>query len=387
MPERDLLMIPGPTMVDPAVLRAMSVPVRSHVAPEFMEVYGATLEGVRAVLGGHKGVPFVFAGSGTLALEFGAANLIEPGEKTLVVDTGVFAYRFNQICNRYDAQLTVLSALPGDTVSLAAIEAELKQGGYKMIEVCHVDTSTDVMVDVAAVAKLANRYGVLMVVDGVCAAGGVAVNCDEWGVDIYMSASQKALGVPPGLVICWASERALEAVRQRKRSVRNFYCDALNWLPVMQNMEARKPGYFATPPVNLIYALHESLKQIMSETIEKRLRRHQVLSKAFKAGVDALGLKQVPMRAEIAAPTLTCAYLPDGVDGSFHQRVRAQGVTIATGIHPKAKPYFRVGHMGTAMPNDVLATLGALESALVASEYDMKPGAGLSAAMQVLVEM
>jgi len=112
-----------------------------------------------------------------------------------------------------------------------------------------------------------------------------------------------------------------------------------------------------------------------------------MLSRAFKAGIDALGLRQVVVRPEIAAPTLTCAYLPDGVDGTFYQRVRANGITIATGIHPRATPYFRVGHMGTVMPNDILATLGAIESALIACEYEMKPGVGLSAAMQVLVGM
>ncbi len=387
MPERDLLMIPGPTMVDPAVLRAMEAPVRSQVSPEFIEIFGSALENLRVVFGAESGVPYVFAGSGTLSLEFGAANLVEPGDKVLVIDTGVFAYRFNQVCERYDANLTVLSAPVGETVPLAQIERELSSGTYKMIEVCHVDTSTDVLVDIAAVGKLAQQYGALYVVDGVCAAGGVAVNCDAWGVDIYLSASQKAISVPPGLVICWVSERALDTIRARKKPVANFYCDALNWLSVMQSYEARKPAYFATPPINLICGLHESLKQMLSETIAQRIRRHSVLSRAFKAGVDALGLQQVVARPEIAAPTLTCAYLPEGVDGTFYQRVRANGVTIAAGIHPKAKPYFRVGHMGTAMPNDILATLGAIESALLACEYEMQPGAGLSAAMQVLAEM
>ena len=387
MPERDLLMIPGPTMVDPAVLRAIEAPVRSQVSPEFIEIFGSTLENLRTVLGARGGVPYVFAGSGTLALEFGAANLIERGDAVLVIDTGVFAYRFNQVCERYDANLTVISAPLGDVVPFDQIERELSTGRYKVIEVCHVDTSTDVMVDIAAVGKLAKRYEAMLVVDGVCAAGGVSVNCDAWGVDMYLSASQKALSVPPGLVICWASERALEAVRTRKQSVRNFYCDALNWLPVMQSYEARKAAYFATPPINLICGLHESLKQIQAESVAQRIRRHEVLSRACKAGIAALGLQEVAARAEVAAPTLTCAYLPEAVDGTFYQRVRAKGITIAAGIHPKAKPYFRVGHMGTVMPNDILATLGAIESALLACEYEMQPGASLSAAMRILAEM
>ncbi|MBI1801592.1 MAG: alanine--glyoxylate aminotransferase family protein, partial [Chloroflexi bacterium] len=333
------------------------------------------------------GAPYIIAGSGTLALEFGAANLIEPGDKVLLIDTGVFAYRFQQICERYDAQITVLNAPPGDTISLDAVEAELQKGGYKFVEMVHVDTSTDVQVDVTAVSKLARRYGALVVVDGVCAAAGVEVKCDEWGVDLYMTGSQKAFGVPPGLALCWTSERALDTIRKRRKPVRNFFCDALNWLPVMQAMEARKVAYFATPPVNMICGLHESLKQILAETMEKRVRRHAILSRAFKAGLDAMGLRQVPLRPEIAAPTLSCAYFPPGVDGSMIQHVRAHGVTIAMGIHPRLKPYFRVGHMGTVMPNDILATLGAIESALLVAEHELQPGAGLSAAMRVLVEM
>ena len=388
MPERDLLMIPGPTMVDPAVLRAMSAPVMSMSAPEFIEIFGATLEGVRTVLGGRTGQAYVFAGSGHLALEFGVANLVEAGDRVLLVDTGFFAHRYRLICERYDAPLTVLSATMGERVPLEAIEAELKKGSdagkpYKVVHAVHVDTSTDVMEDIAGIGRLAHRYGAHLSVDGVCAAAGVAVDCDTSDIDMYLTGSQKAFAVPPGLAICWASERALDTVRKRKKPVHNFFCDALNWLPMMQAMEKRTVGFFATPPVTLICGLHESLKQILAETMPKRIRRHQLMSLAFKAGVKGMGLRLVPLREEIAAPTLTCAYLPKGIDDNFVQRVGALGVTISRGILPSDPPYFRVGHMGTAGPSDVLATLGAIEQTLLALEHDMQPGAGLGAAVRV----
>jgi len=350
MPERDLLMIPGPTMVDPAVLRAMSAPVMSMSAPEFIEIFGATLEGVRTVLGGRTGQAYVFAGSGHLALEFGVANLLEAGDRVLLVDTGFFAHRYRLICERYDAPLTVLSATMGGRVPLEAIEAELKQGS-----------------DAGKPYK----------------AAGVAVACDTSDIDMYLTGSQKAFAVPPGLAICWASERALDTVRKRRKPVHNFFCDALNWLPMMQAMEKRTMGFFATPPVTLICGLHESLKQILAETMPKRIRRHQLMSLAFKAGVKGMGLRLVPLREEIAAPTLTCAYLPKGIDDNFVQRVGARGVTISRGILPSDPPYFRVGHMGTAGPSDVLATLGAIEQTLLALEHDMQPGAGVGAAVRV----
>jgi alanine-glyoxylate transaminase/serine-glyoxylate transaminase/serine-pyruvate transaminase len=391
MPERDLLMIPGPTMVDPAVLRAMSAPVISMSAPQFLEIFGSALQGVRTVLGGQSGQAYVIAGSGHLALEFGVANLVEAGDRVLLIDTGFFASRYRLICERYEAQLTAVTAAIGDVVPLDGIESELKQAAdagrpYKVVHVVHVDTSTDVAVDVAEIGRLAHRYGALMSVDGVCAAAGMEVNCDAWDVDMYLTGSQKAFGVPPGLAICWASDRALDAVRKRRKPVHNFFCDALNWLPMMQSMERRQVGFFATPPITLICGLHESLKQILAETMPKRIRRHKVMSAAFKAGVEGMGLRLVPVRREIAADTLTCAYLPKGIDGDFVQRVGPLGVTITRGILQTDPPYFRVGHMGTCMPNDILATLGAIEQALIRLEHDMQPGAGLSAAMKVLVE-
>jgi alanine-glyoxylate transaminase/serine-glyoxylate transaminase/serine-pyruvate transaminase len=389
MPERDLLMIPGPTMVDPAVLRALSAPVISMSAPEFIDIFGRTLEGVRTVLGGQTGQAYVFAGSGHLALEFGVANLVEAGDRVLLVDTGFFAHRYRLICERYEAPLTVLSAPMGDVVPLEAIEAELKKAAdagqpFKVVHAVHVDTSTDVMVDVAGIGRLAHRYGALLSVDGVCAAAGMAADCDTSDVDMYLTGSQKAFAVPPGLAICWASDRALDVVRKRRKPVHNFFCDALNWLPMMQAMEKRQMGFFATPPVSLICGLHESIKQILAETMPRRIRRHQVMSLAFKAGVTGMGLRLVPLRAEIAAPTLTCAYLPKGIDDKFVERVGTLGVTIARGILPSDPPYFRVGHMGSAGPADVLATLGAIEQTLLSLEHDMQPGAGLSAAMRVL---
>src|SRR5262249_39839623 len=149
MPERDLLMIPGPTMVDPAVLRALSTPVQSMSTPAFINLFGESLEGVRMVLGAQKGQVYVIPGSGHLALEFGVANLVEPSDKVLILDHGFFSQVYRLICERYDPQITVLTAPFGDAVPLAAIEAEL-QKGYKVVHVVHVETSTDVCADVPA---------------------------------------------------------------------------------------------------------------------------------------------------------------------------------------------------------------------------------------------
>ena len=386
MNERKLLMIPGPIDFDPAVLRAMAVTTPSHVSPEFIAVFGEAIEKLREVFLAERGQPFVVAGSGTLAMDMAAANLIEPGDRALVVNTGYFGDRFAAILERYGAEVTQVKTAIGDVPPLDEVEAALRDGGYKLLVVTHVDTSTGVATDVKALAQLAEKYGALSVVDGVCATAGMECRQEEWGIDVYLTASQKAIGVPPGLAILVASPRAIEAFKGRKAPVLNYYADWANWLPIMEAYEARHPSYFGTPPVNLIYALRESLDQILAEGMEARFRRHRAISGAFKAAVSAWGLQQVPLEPAKAAHTMTAIYYPEGVDSSLLALIKKGGVVVAGGLHPAIKDkYFRVGHMGAVSPGDILATVGAIECALIDSGYKVEPGVGLAAAQEMLV--
>ncbi|MGQ9628590.1 MAG: pyridoxal-phosphate-dependent aminotransferase family protein [Anaerolineae bacterium] len=385
--ERALLMIPGPIVFDPAVLRAMSIPTASHVGPEFIEIFGKALEGLRKVFLSETGQPFVVAGSGTLAMDMAAANLIEGGDRVLVVNTGYFSERFAAICQRYGAQVVQAKAALGDVPPLEEVEAELKKGRFKLMTVTHVDTSTGVATDVKALGELAAKYGALSVVDGVCATAGMEFRQEEWGIDVYLTASQKAIGVPPGLALLVVSPKALDAFEKRRAPVANYYADFANWLPIMRAYEERRPAYFGTPPVNLIYALEESIRQILAEGMEARFARHRRLSRAFKAALEALGLRQVPLRPEIAADTMSAVYYPEGIDSSLLEKVKENGVILAGGLHPDIKDrYFRIGHMGAVTEGDILATVGALEKALASLGYKMEAGAGLRAAQAILLE-
>src|SRR5574338_1065697 len=198
MKNRTLLMIPGPIEFEPAVLAEMGAPTASHVAPNFIDAFGLALERMREVFGSQDGQPFVLAGSGTLAMDSAAANLIEPGDRALVVNTGYFSDRFAAMLERYGAQVTHVCAAVGDRPSLDAVEAELKAGHYQLMTVTHVDTSTGVLADMPGLAALAARYGALCVVDGVCSIAGEEMRMSAWGVDVALTASQKAVGVPPG---------------------------------------------------------------------------------------------------------------------------------------------------------------------------------------------
>jgi alanine-glyoxylate transaminase/serine-glyoxylate transaminase/serine-pyruvate transaminase len=386
MKDRKLLMIPGPIEFTPEVMRAMGMPTGSHVAPNFIDAFGQALERLRQVFLCPSGQPFVVAGSGSLAMDMAAANLIEPGDKALVVNTGYFGDRFAAILARYGAEVTEVPAPAiGDEPPLEAVEAALQADQFKLMTITHVDTSTAVCADVQGYAALGRRYGTLVVVDGVCSVAGEELRQEEWGVDLALTASQKAIGVPPGLALVVAGPRAMDAWRQRTSPVPNYYADWTQWLPIMEAYEGRRPSYYGTPPVNLIWALNVSLGQIVEEGMDARFRRHRWLSDALKAGIVALGMSQVPVGTDTTATTITAPYYPDGVDGSVLQAINQAGVILAGGLHPEIKArYFRIGHMGAVTPSDILATLGAVEHGLAQVGYEFEFGAGLASAQEVL---
>jgi alanine-glyoxylate transaminase/serine-glyoxylate transaminase/serine-pyruvate transaminase len=385
MKNRTLLMIPGPVEFEPAVLTAMGEPTTSHLAPEFIEAFSQALQDMRRVFESPSGQPLVLAGSGTLAMDCAGANLVQPGDKALVVDTGYFSERFAVILERYGAQVTRISTSPGSRPSLEQVKAALEADSFKLLTITHVDTSTAIIAEVEQIAALGRKYGVLVVVDGVCSVAGEQLNMDAWGLDLALTASQKAIGVPPGLALLMIGPRALEAFKKRTSPVLNYYADWTNWLPIMQAYETLKTSYFGTPPVNLIFALNVSLQQILAEGLPARVARHITISQACKAGIHALGLSQVPLRSEYAAHTLTAPRYPIGVNGpEFLARVLQSGVTLAGGLLPAIRSeYFRIGHMGAVTPGDVLATISAIETALASCGYEFTPNAGVEAARAI----
>ncbi len=382
MKDRTLLMIPGPIEFEPAVLAAMGAPTTSHVAPDFIEAFGQALERMRQLFLCPDGQPFILAGSGTLAMDLAGANLVEPGDRALVVNTGYFGDRFGALLERYGAEVDHVRAPVGGRPPLDEVEAALKQGSFKLMTITHVDTSTGVLADVEGLATLGRRYGALVVVDGVCSVAGEELRMGDWGVDVALTASQKAVGVPPGLALLVAGPRAMAAFRQRQRPVANYYADWSQWLPIMEAYEARQASYFGTPAVNLVWALNVSLGQILDEGLQARFERHRGLGRASQAAIAALGLGQVPLKPEYAAHTMTAPRYPAGVSGAdLLPRIAAAGAILAGGLHPEIKAeYFRIGHMGAARMGDLLATIGAIEVGLAGCGYEFEPGAGVAAA-------
>ena len=387
MKDRSLLMIPGPIEFEPEVLQALGAPTTSHVAPDFIDAFGRALENLRKVWLAPEGQPFIVAGSGTLAMELAGANLVSPGDRALVLSTGVFGDRFEDLLQRHGAEVTVLRAPVGQIADLNQVEDALKSGEFKLLTVTHVDTSTAVRMPIQEIGALCQQYGVLSIVDGVCSVAGEEIRQGDWGLDVVLTASQKAIGVPPGLALLVASPEAMAAFERRSSAVGSYYADWAKWLPIMTAYEARKPSYFGTPAVNLVAALDISLQQILAEGMDARFARHAKLASAFRVGIDALGLGHVAQQPEHRANTLTACRYPTGMAATeILPGIRKAGVIVAGGLHPEIRSeYFRVGHMGAVRSGDVLTTLAAIESGLSQAGHSVKPGTALAAAQELLL--
>lgn len=385
--ERPLLMIPGPVELSPAVLAAASGPPPGHVSPRLLEAFGSSLERMRRVWQAEDSSqpfqPFLIAGSGTLAMEAAAANLIEPGDRALVVDTGFFSERMAEILRRHGAEVTRVAAPVGEAPSAGEVRAVLgRSAPFRALFATHVDTSTGVRVDPEPLCRLAREAGILSVFDGVCATAGERFEMAAWGADLCFTASQKAIGLPPGLALLVASERALAARAARRSPPPPLYLDWDSWLPIHRAYEERRPSYFATPATSLVMALEAGLGEILESGIAARIEAHARAAAALRAAWRALGLRSVP-REDAAGDTLSVLLFPDGIDGGLLPRIAARGVIVAGGLHPAVRTTsFRIGHMGYAVtrPDYLRRTVEAVGGALC----ELGAEADLEAALEAL---
>ncbi|KAM0711611.1 hypothetical protein Q7P35_000978 [Cladosporium inversicolor] len=373
-PPHPTVLIPGPIEYDDEVLKSMGHYSEPHTAPGFVKVFGEVLSMLRQLFQttNPNSQPFVINGSGTLGWDQVAANLAERDDDVLVLHTGYFADSFADCFETYGVKATQLKAPIGDRPQLDEVEKALKEKNYKILTVTHTDTSTGVLSEIKALSELVHRVSpdTLVVVDGVCSVGCEDIRFDDWKLDVVLTATQKAIGVPAGLSILMASDRAVERFRARKTPPPSYYGSWKNWLPIMQNYEAKKPSYFATPSPQLIHALHTSLSQILSRPLEERFRLHKEASQKVKKAVAELGLKQIPTKPENEANGMTAIWLPEGLSPpEILPKLASRGIIFAGGLHKEiAAKYIRFGHMGVSVtdPNrgDLDKAIKALKEGL-----------------------
>ncbi|AOV06967.1 pyridoxal-phosphate-dependent aminotransferase family protein [Sporosarcina ureilytica] len=346
MRNKDMLLIPGPTPVIDSIYDAMAQETRSHTDSRFTKIYKEAIEMTREMFQ-TDGEVFVVSGSGTLAMEMALVNTVAAGEKILVISQGYFGDRFIKLGEAFGIDVEVLQSEWGKQVTPTEVEAKLATGTFKAVTITHADTSTGVVADLDALVPIIKERGALIILDGVVATAAIEEDMSkiyghpDYKIDVILTGSQKAIGVPPGLAIVAFNKTALAAREQIER-VPAYYADIYNWIPIMHD-----PGkYFATPPVNLIYAYHEGMRFVLDEGMEKRYKRHTAYGKAVRAGLAAYGM-QALAEESVAASTLSCILYPDGVDdASFRAAMAEKGVILAGALAHLGGKAFRIGHMG-----------------------------------------
>jgi len=380
MDERSLLMIPGPTNVAPSVLSSLSQPTISHVSNTFADILKQTLADLKQVFKTKESLILPLAGTGTLGSEIALANVLERSDKVLAISNGYFADRLADVATIVGAKVEKLQVPWGSVADPKEVEKRLSTGNYKALLVVHVDTSTGAANPIEKLGRVARSRNVLFIVDAVCSLGGMNIDSDAWGIDVCFAGSQKALGVPPGLAVISFGPDALKAREQRKASIGTYYGDLKRWAPVMED----PTKYFATHPVNMIYALHQSCKMILSEGLDARFARHSKLAEAFRAAMKTIHLQLLCKEAE-SASALTVVHYPNGViDTEFRKHMAEKhGIVVAGGLGLLNQKAFRVGHMGNVNRNDLLATIAAVEGSLTEQHFRFT-SSGIAAANRTL---
>lgn len=363
MPNKEMLLIPGPTPVLDEIYDALASETYAHTDPRVVKATLESLEMTRKMFN-TDGEVFIVAGSGTLAMEMAIVNTVAPGEKILVLSQGFFGERFIKLAESFGIAVDVIRSEWGQRVCAAMVESKLEKGGYKAVTVTHVDTSTGVVANLETLVPLVKKYNALFILDGVCATAAIPEDMGrDYGndakIDVVLTGSQKAIGVPPGLAIVAMGPKALEA-RAAIPRVSAYYADIHNWLPVMKD----PTKYFATPAVNMLYAYRKAMEIVYAEGLDNRYARHLRLGKATRSALSTYGLK--PLASEdVAAATLSCILYPEGVnDAAFRKTLASKGMVIAGALAALAGKAFRIGHMGNVQLADLRKAIGLIGEAL-----------------------
>jgi serine---pyruvate transaminase len=377
---KQYLMTAGPTPLPPAVSQVMAEPMLYHRAPAFVEVYARVLERLKTVFGTANEV-LVFASSGSGAMESAVANLVRPGEPALVASCGKFGERWAELCDAYGAETVHWETEWGRRIDPSGLDSTLAANPeVELVFTQLSETSTGVVNDVRELAEVAHRHGALIAVDAVSGLGAVPCPQDEWGLDVVVGGSQKALMAPPGLGFVSTGEAALE--RAAAAPGRRYYFD---WGRTVAGQRQDPPDSPFTPAVGLVRALDVALGLIAEEGLDQVYRRHDLLGRATRAAARALELELLGGGQE-TANVVTAMALPDSIDGAEVPKLMRNrfGVTIAGGQGRLKGKIARIAHCGYFGPFDIIVTVSALEMTLRELGHEVELGAGVAAAERVL---
>jgi len=357
-PPQRILLGPGPSNVEPRVLQAMLKPILGYMDPVYLKCLDHIQRLLRAVFETENRMTFSMSGTGGAGMEACLANLIEEGEEVVVCVNGFFGQRAAEIAERWGARVIRVEAEWGQPIDMQKLWDAFKRSGARIVVMVHAETSTGTRQPIEQLKLLRDVRDAIFVVDAVTSLGAHPVGIDRNGIDASYSCSQKGIGAPPGLSPVTFSERAIEKIRSRKTPPKSWYLD----VALIDRYWSSERVYHHTSPALMNYALCEALEVILEEGLENRWARHERNSKAFVAGVEAMGLEMLAA-AEHRLWTLNAVRIPQGVDDP---RVRSRllqdyNIEIGAGFGSLKGRIWRVGLMGSgSTENNVILLLEVL---------------------------
>ncbi|HAL74415.1 MAG TPA: alanine--glyoxylate aminotransferase [Clostridiales bacterium] len=339
-----LLFGPGPSPVAPSTYHALSQPTLGHLDPAFIMIMDEVKANLRTIMGTRNNFTLPISGTGSAGMEAAFVNMIEPGDKVLVLINGVFGNRMADVAARLGAEVTKLEFAWGTPVMTEIVADQLNKGDYKIVAMVHAETSTGVCNPAQKVGGLAKKAGSYYLLDCVTSLGGIPVEVDNWGVDICYSGTQKCLSCPPGLAPITFSDRAITAIANRQRKVPNWYLD-MNLLTSYWAGATRT--YHHTAPINMVYGLYQALQNVLTEGLEQAFKRHADAHHYLVAGLAAQGW-QMLVEESYRLPMLNTVVVPEGVDEkALRMQLRDKHlIEVGSGLGSLAGKVIRIGLMG-----------------------------------------
>jgi alanine-glyoxylate transaminase/serine-glyoxylate transaminase/serine-pyruvate transaminase len=357
-----LLLGPGPSMVDPRVLRIMSAPLVGHLDPFFLELMDECQQLLRYVFETKNELTIPVSGTGSAAMEAAVANMVEPGTSVLVCINGYFGQRLAEMARRYGGDVQVINCPWGQVFSPDDVKAALSDKPAQVVAIVQAETSTGALQPLDEIARVVHEFGAILIVDAVTSLGGVPVQVDQRDIDVCYSGSQKCLSCPPGLGPITFGERATRRLHNRQTPVTSWYLD----MSMIEHYWGDERKYHHTAPITAIYGLYEGLRIVQEEGLQNRIQRHQRNAELLWEGLEVLGLELFVDRS-YRLPSLTTVRVPDGVDElEVRKRLLQEfNIEIAGGLGDLKGKIWRVGLMGYSSRKENIALfLAALRESI-----------------------
>jgi aspartate aminotransferase-like enzyme len=376
MIRKNYLMAPGPTPVPTDILLEGAKDTIHHRTPQYLEIQKKAIDGCQYLFQTKQPV-YILSSSGSGAMEAAVANLINPGDKAISVNSGKFGERWGDLCRAFEADLDEIKLEWGSMVKPEQIKEALeKNPDTKAVFTTLSETSTGTVHPIKEIAEIVKDYEAILVVDAISGLLAQPLKMDEWGIDVVVTGVQKGFMMPPGIGLISASEKAMKVINENKNN--KYYFD-------LKAYAKKYPDSPWTPPINLVYQLAKSVELLQEETIEGLWERHELMAKATRKAMEAMGLE---LFAENPGNVLTSIKVPEVVDGKkIVSFLRDNwGVTFAGGQEHLKGKIIRIAHLGYMSQFDVIIGISALEMGLKKFGYDLELGSGVKAAEEVFIK-